>query len=206
MGSDLSAVKLLSLYLSEHATHTLRLPLASPALIEHNVRVMTVPPPSHNFSAPKDALPRPRYRSPQEFGCAACRDAFGLDSFDKREIPEVFASISQQLGRPAKAWTKHFYACQACDSIWLLIFNPKELMYQQIATPLGTSRALLPEAQIEDLMPLLFASAPIDECAEQALWELDYPAQTLWDLLVAAWRHPEIEHSRQADILRQVAR
>ena len=190
----------------EHPVYTLHLSLASTALFDHNDYAMCAAPSSHNFSAANDALPRPRFVEARSFGCAACRDAFGLECFGKREIPEVFATISQQLGRPAKAWTEPFYACLACDAIWLLSYDPKEMMYQQTPTPLGTTRALLPEAQIEELMPLLFAWAPIDECAERALRELDYSAQTLWDLLVAAWRHPDIERNRQADILRQLAR
>ncbi|MEL7061774.1 MAG: hypothetical protein AAGN46_17240, partial [Acidobacteriota bacterium] len=152
------------------------------------------------------STPRPRFVPFQEFGCPACRDAIGLDRFGNRAIPPPFVPIAERLGRATRAWTRPFMACTECDAIWVLLFDPKDLIYVQTPTPFGTARALRPEAQLADLMPLLFAWAPVDELAERALSELAYEPQDLWDRLTDAWRDPSVETARRADILRQLAR
>ena len=149
-------------------------------------------------------LPQPRYPAPAQFGCAACRDAFGPDRFDDRTIPPPFVPVSQRLGRRTAAWTRRFHACRECDAIWLLAYSPKELTYEQTPTPLGMTRALRPEATLDEIMVPLFAPAPVGSATEGALWQLDYEPQELWDRLVGALRHPDAGVARQATILRQL--
>jgi hypothetical protein len=148
----------------------------------------------------------PRYPAPEQFGCPACSDAFGPERFDDRTIPPPFVRVSQRLGRRTRAWTRSFYACRECDAIWLLAFSPKELIYEQHPTPLGMSRALRPEATLDDVMRLLFAPQPVGGAVEEALWQLASEPQELWDRLLAAWRHPEVGVARRARILRQFGR
>jgi len=52
----------------------------------------------------------------------------------------------------------------------------------------------------------LFAPAPVGSAAEEALWEIDYEPQELWDRLVDTWRRPGVERSRKAILLRQLGR
>lgn len=105
-----------------------------------------------------------------------------------------------------KPWTKPFHVCVKCDAIWAVSFNPKDITYVQTRTPAKMKSALSPDATLEDLMVPLFAWAPVDEMTEYGLGEIDYDPQELFDRLVAAWRHPEIEVARQSDILRQLTR
>jgi hypothetical protein len=146
----------------------------------------------------------PRYPAPEHLGCAACRDAFGPERFGDRTVPPPFVPVGRRLGRRTPPWARSFYACSECDSIWLLAFSPKELTYAQSPTPLGTSRALRPEATLDEVMVPLFAPAPVGTAIEGALWQLTYEPQELWDRLLVAWRHPEVGVARRAIILRQL--
>lgn len=103
-------------------------------------------------------------------------------------------------------WSRPFYRCSACGAIWSITFNPKDLIYEQSATPKGMKQALSADASIEDLLEPLFAWAPVDEMTERGLWELEYEPQVLFDRLVEIWGDESVEVNRRSDMLRQFRR
>lgn len=150
--------------------------------------------------------PQPKYIDPREFGCKSCRNAVSYGASGRSEISKILVSTEESLEQTLLEWTKSFLACQSCDAIWAVSYNPKDMIYILTATPNGMVNALLPDASLDDLMAPLFAWAPVDEMTEHALWEMDYNPQNLYDKLVAAWRSSRIDTARRADILRQLGR
>jgi len=150
--------------------------------------------------------PQPRYISPREFGCQLCQNAVSYGASGSSEVSSILISVEEFLGYSLLDWTRSFQVCESCEAVWALSYNPKDMIHELTATPDGMLDALNPEPNLEDLMVPLFAWAPIDEMTEQALWEVDYDPQNLYDKLVAAWRSSKIDTARRADILRQLRR
>lgn len=151
-------------------------------------------------------LPKPKY--PLEHGCSKCRGVCDWVPRGEEHRFELLQPMEVLYGTedPGKPWTQCFRFCGRCEAIWAMSFNPKDGTYVQTPTPSGMKAALSPDASLADLMEPLFAWAPVDEMTERGLWEITYAPQELFDRLVAAWRHPEVDVARQSDILRQLAR
>ena len=150
------------------------------------------------------ALPLPV--PPKRFGCATCRHAIAAEGTEPQAVPDLFIPVERSLGREMLPWTRPFHSCRDCEAIWLLWPDAADQRLRQHATPRGMARALLPEALLNDLLVPLFAWAPVDVATDQALREITYEPQQLWNRLIDAWRDPDISVARQATILRQLAR
>lgn len=152
------------------------------------------------------ALPQSAYPPAEHYGCETCRNAFTLGHVEASTIPASFVPVQEWVEWSTGNWTRAFYACRECEAIWALTFNRKDRMYDQTPVPAGMAQALRPDATWDDLMVPLLSWPPIIELTEEALWELDYEPQELWDRLIAAWRDPGIEPVQQSDMLRMLAR
>ncbi|MDX1572144.1 MAG: hypothetical protein R3200_16795 [Xanthomonadales bacterium] len=139
-------------------------------------------------------------------GCGECRNLFGWDSMDQREIPSLLQSAQSVLNGREGVWAERFWRCRRCRAWWAVVFNPKDLIYDKTPVRGRIEHALKAEATLDEAWPFLFAHAPVDEMFEDYLYAGRFDPQEALDRLLEKFSDPSATPGNQYDILRMLSR